>query len=98
MDYRPVNNYPVRYSLQKSFCDGDFGLKITEDGYSDTRGEYIASRSWTIPYTNELDYVYILIYCGTGENKQITEYKVDYGQISSKFLFGAAPEFQVRLD
>ena len=77
----PEPDYPVRYTIQKFFCDGDFGLQISEDGFTDEEGVYVGSREWPIPYTNELDYVMVSIYYGTGENEIADHLKYEYKDI-----------------
>lgn len=63
-DGTPVENYPVRFEIQKHFCDGDVGLKIYENGYTDKFGKYIADNGYWLPYTNEKDYVLVSFYAG----------------------------------
>lgn len=64
IDGTPMMDYPARYEIQKHFCDGDVGLRIYDEGFTDSGGEFSVLRDYVLPYTNEKDYVLVSFYCG----------------------------------
>lgn len=70
----PIDQYPVRSVIQKTFCDGDVGFPIEEGGITDEDGLYWGSQYWTLPYTNRKDFVTIYLYAGPNDEKG---YKVE---------------------
>jgi len=83
-DGNDIDNYPVRYIIQKTFCDGDVGFPIEDSGNTNSNGLFVNGRIWTLPYINELDYVTVYFYAGTGANELGSAKKYYYDDIKNK--------------
>lgn len=95
IDHEPIYNYPVRYYLQKHFCDGDVGGAIQENGSTFYDGSYV-SAIWPIPYTNEKDYVVCDFYAGPADERHYIM-EIPYEEIKGQWEIHLTYTFYIDL-